>query len=297
MIITIGNIGKHIINIQEAILYEINGKLHNEYGPAVEYSCECCEMVIEAWFINDELHRDVEPAYIKFEHPRDDECTNKTLISTLAWCQHDKLHRDDAPAFISGHFQIEKSIDQTNVVFSVCPIHHNKQMWYKNGKIHRDGKVDGKVGPAVIEIAEDSITESWFIEDELYREVGPCVVKTGFGWREQFWYHDDELHNEDGPAVIAEFSNTKVSHWWYKAGKLHRDGSSNGKVNPAFEHFDYSVSDAPLTQEWFINGQRHREDGPAIIRATYDPLNCSYTYAHECWLNGVAVSGTNDFSV
>ena len=41
---------------------------------------------------------------------------------------------------------------------------------------------------------------------------------------------------------------------WYLNGKRHREDG------PAIEHFDG-------TKEWFLNDQRHREDGPAIIYA------------------------------
>ena len=54
------------------------------------------------------------------------------------------------------------------------------------------------------------------------------------------------------------------SKFWYLNGKRHREDG------PAIEHFDG-------TKEWFLNGQRHREDGPAII----------YALGSKCWfLNG-----------
>ena len=41
---------------------------------------------------------------------------------------------------------------------------------------------------------------------------------------------------------------------WYLNGKRHREGG------PA-------VEDSDGTKEWYLNGQRHREGGPAIERA------------------------------
>jgi len=49
---------------------------------------------------------------------------------------------------------------------------------------------------------------------------------------------------------------------WYLNGNLHREDG------PALTYGDY--------QAWWLNGKRHREDGPAIIDGDY----------HSWWLNG-----------
>lgn len=61
-------------------------------------------------------------------------------------------------------------------------------------------------------------------------------------------YLDDEgkLHREDGPAVIFDNGDTR----WYLHGERHRlDG-------PAMEHKG--------SKFWFRNDKLHREDGPAV---------------------------------
>ena len=52
--------------------------------------------------------------------------------------------------------------------------------------------------------------------------------------------------------------------WWYLNGDLHREDG------PALEY-------ASGTKEWYLNGKRHREDGPAIEWTSG---------AKEWWLNG-----------
>ena len=51
---------------------------------------------------------------------------------------------------------------------------------------------------------------------------------------------------------------------WYRDGELHREGG------PAVVHADGM-------QEWYLNGVRHREDGPAVVLASG---------AQEWYLNG-----------
>ena len=65
----------------------------------------------------------------------------------------------------------------------------------------------------------------------------------------KYWYNEqDQLHNEDGPAVEYK-SGTKH---WYLNGQRHREGG------PAIECV------VTGDKSWYINGQRHREDGPAV---------------------------------
>ena len=61
------------------------------------------------------------------------------------------------------------------------------------------------------------------------------------------------LHNPDGPAIVITTPNTFGRNIWYIDGKRHRtDG-------PAVEWQDGDC-------DYYVNGKRHRLDGPAIIR-------------------------------
>ena len=53
------------------------------------------------------------------------------------------------------------------------------------------------------------------------------------------------------------FKINNVSREWYLNGKRHREDG------PAVEYAD-------STKYWYLNGQRHREDGPAIEWANGD---------------------------
>jgi len=67
-----------------------------------------------------------------------------------------------------------------------------------------------------------------------------------------------KLHRVDGPAIICS-NGTK--EWWV-GGERHREDG------PAIA--------AQLRQEWWLKGKRHREDGPAFISSV----------KKEWWLKG-----------
>mgnify|MGYP003332584576 FL=1 len=74
----------------------INGKLHREDGPAVEYANGD-----KRWYINDQLHRKDGPA---IEYASGYKC----------WYINDQLHRKDGPAIEDAH---------------------GNNAWYLNGKL------------------------------------------------------------------------------------------------------------------------------------------------------------------
>ena len=84
----------------ETIIYvNDENELHNEYGPAIEYSNGT-----KKWFINGEFHNEYGPA-IEYSN------------GTKKWFINGELHRDDGPA-----------IEYPN----------GNKMWYINGKCHRE---------------------------------------------------------------------------------------------------------------------------------------------------------------
>lgn len=116
-------------------------------------------------------------------------------------------------------------------------------VWYQNGVIHNDH------GPAFIRKGGgfDAITQ-WYKNGLIHNDDGPAMItKTTSGKWTKEWYQNGELHRDgDEPAII----NSENEKHWYKGGQLHRDGDK-----PAIE-----IKDA---HKWFINGQPHRENGPA----------------------------------
>ncbi len=96
---------KHkILTFKNRKEYRINGKLHRENGPAIEYpdgsyhwykngkchredgpAIEEITYGVKSWFINDELHRENGPAIENFD-------------GSYRWYKHGKLHRENGPA-------------------------------------------------------------------------------------------------------------------------------------------------------------------------------------------------------
>jgi hypothetical protein len=83
-------------------------------------------------------------------------------------------------------------------------------------------------------------------------------------------YHNEKglLHRLDRPARIWTRGENKGDLAWFINGLRHREDG------PAIEYQDG-------TKAWFINDKRHREDGPAIVY---------YNNAKSWYLNGIEYS-------
>jgi hypothetical protein len=79
------------------------------------------------------------------------------------------------------------------------------EIWYKNGKLHRED------GPSIIYIDG---TKEWYQNGKRHREDGPAFVLSG-GYKS--WYKDGLRHREDGPAI--EFTNGD-KEWWFQGERL-----------------------------------------------------------------------------
>jgi len=82
-----------------------------------------------------------------------------------------------------------------------------------------------------------------------------------------------KLSNQDRNWYILKGYEIEETSWgrrWYLNGKRHREDG------PAFEHVNGA------RREWYLNGKRHREDGPAV---EYAGGGC------EWWLNGHFIPG------
>jgi len=72
--------------------------------------------------------------------------------------------------------------------------------------------------------------------------------------------------------LIVDYYGTK---FWYLNGQFHREDG------PAVEYADG-------TKYWYLNGKRHREDGPAVEWADGD----KYWYYHD---EGIECKSTEEF--
>ena len=110
----------------------LNGKLHREDGPAVEYADGG-----KWWYINGKLHREDGPAI-------EDAAGGKW------WCINGKLHREDGPA-------VE------------CP--SGSKAWYLNGEKLSEAEFNARTKPAaswegkVVEIdgVKYTLTKAWHL--------------------------------------------------------------------------------------------------------------------------------------
>jgi hypothetical protein len=113
---------------------------------------------------------------------------------------NDEVHREDGPAHIvypevtkgGGHGMLE--------------------IWYKNGKIHRENE------PAIIseggyyryietgEIASTySPTKTWYLDGKVHRADGPARIEgEGNGWR-RTWFENDKKIKEEVKYIGQEF--------------------------------------------------------------------------------------------
>lgn len=102
-----------------------------------------------------------------------------------------------------------------------------RQIWYRNGKIHRDN------GPAIT--YPDGMREEWYHDGLLHRLDGPAASYDEQGI--YIWYLNGIIHRHDGPAVI----NRDGTQEWFQNGSRHRlDG-------PAW----YTEAKS----KWFLHGE------------------------------------------
>ena len=109
----------------------LNGQLHREDGPAVEYTDGT-----RIWYLNDKRHREDGPA-IKYAN------------GTREWYSNGKYHREDGPA---------------------CEYPDGSRCWWLNGNLHReDGPAVELNGPA-IEYTDDRCRRLWYLDGVEYTE-------------------------------------------------------------------------------------------------------------------------------
>lgn len=259
-------------------IYTSNGKLHRRNGPAVEYTDG-----VKEWWYNGKRHNlkgyaivsnenkltfrngKYDPSYIKdgkkmfdingdrffdiikrlynvmnkFEH---------TLLildrnNVKSYYYNGMLHREDGPA---------EEIDYSE---NWC------KTWYMYGVKHREG------GPAIIDNIHQC--EYWYRYGMINREDGPAKTildKYNDERMKYSWYKNGVLHREGRPAEYEKnyINNKTISKKWYKNGLLHRDGKRPAVRCIYTNAFDDRIIDLDYSA-WFVNGELHREDGPAQI--------------------------------
>jgi antitoxin component YwqK of YwqJK toxin-antitoxin module len=124
------------------VIYLLNGKRHNENGPAnISYN-KSGNKKIEKWYIDGKLHNENGPEQIWYNENGN--------IHREFWYINGKKHNENSPAYISYW--------RNGNVFS--------QYWYKDGKKHNLS------GPAIISYLKNGNIQKkyWYINDEELTE-------------------------------------------------------------------------------------------------------------------------------
>lgn len=121
----------------------------------------------------------------------------------------------------------------------------------------------------------------WFIKPKPKQLVLPDGTKIFFLKRDEFkvehpdgkeeWANSKGYHRVEGPARICTNSDGGQFEEWFLNGVKHREGG------PAYTYVapkrpDHA--DVRSNRKWYRHGKYHREDGPAL---EYDGL-CEYWY-------------------
>lgn len=209
----------------------------------------------------------------------------KPKIEAKMWFDLEgKLHRDDEPALIKfdRHGKITEELWYQHGILSstVRPSHiicrpDRIEKWYLNGKIHRDN------GPAVIIGNGDFIKKLWYTNGINYRKDGPSLTEHKNDNIVTERYHDEngKLHNhEDGPAELSYNSDGTISCELYNIhGKYVQTDDKPNLIRRNQNGLKYA-------DLWLIdNGISHRENGPARIK--YNPLTGEIE-KEEWYING-----------
>jgi hypothetical protein len=134
------------------------------------------------------------------------------------------------------------------------------KLWYDDGKLHR---LDG---PAV-EWADGS--KAWYVNDKPHRTDGPAVEYTN-GYKK--WFINGRRKTEE------QFNKWRAKHNPIKESRLETIKQLASMEVPIHVSDDgtlecYKTKDgiryeyADGQKEWFAYGNRHRLDGPAVIKA------------------------------
>jgi hypothetical protein len=166
--------------------------------------------------------------WLKGQLHREDGPAIEMANGAKGWYRNGLLHREDGPSI--------ELADGT-------------KGWHRNGKLHRED------GPAEEYADGDKV---WWINGERHREDGPAIERSN---GTKFWHKHGQLHREDGPAI--EWLGGRKE--WYLDSKVYTEEAwEKEKAKQNIEQNPERTLDADGTIRWKLNGELHREDGPAL---------------------------------
>jgi hypothetical protein len=173
---------------------------------------------------------------------------------TKRWKLNGQFHREDGPAVVyaDGHKE-----------------------WWVHGQRHRED------GPAIEWPNGD---KWWYLHGQLHRPDGPAIERADGS--KEWWLHGKN-HREDGPAVewphgrkdwVLHGEILTPTEWQQKVAAMKKKAASTSTPAPKVESTQPVMEvDKYGTKIWKLNGQFHREDGPAVEYTNGD----KFWYLHD----------------
>jgi len=243
------------------------------------YTGKCKVNNLIYYFKNGKYHREDGPAI-------------ELADGTKAWYLNDKRHRLDGPAvewvggnkqwYIEGKLYSEEEFTKKVATMNmktfqtyddvpkdftgICEVKIcNEIRHYKDGKLHRED------GPAAVNTKGD---KAWLINNKRHRLDGPAIEYAN-GNKE--WFIEGESYSEkkflektSGEIKLNHYSEVPKDFtgkclvfgdiYYFKNGNKHREDGPAVELTNGYK-------------AWWIHGKRHREDGPAI----------EYAVGDKCW--------------
>lgn len=246
-------------NGNNVLWYSDQFSLHRDNGlPAMETP------VRKEWWVNGLKHRDNDLPAVE-------------SLKCKEWWVNGKRHRDNGlPAieytngikkwYVNGQLlKISIETKNTQIMYFQGAIHNTNgpaivsptcKAWYVNGLKHR-GNSDSDSSnhlPAIEKYSKSGTRTEWWVNGKRHRENGPALlwIKDGIIVREEWWLNGLKHRDNNERAIMWIKDDNIIREEWWLNGKRHR---TNGYAK-RYKSNTY----------WLIDGNVHREDGPAIER-------------------------------
>lgn len=247
---------KLVVYYQETLIYLLDGKLHNNEGPAVVYPDGTKE-----WWFNGKRHNINGPAIYNNNTGFSLKIRNgKVDPVNYIWTEN-----NDRQVVIVDHIDVRNAVMRIKPILEKVKVidsykieqKDDKLNYYYKGMLHRcsANAISGE-GPAEV---WESGTEIWYMYGVKHRENGHAVMDIMS--KQTIWYYFGLIHNDNSRAKIIYSKNYRYCESaWYKYGICHRDnGAAYVKAKMTSKKMTI------IQKSYYSNGHLHREDGPALI--------------------------------
>ena len=239
-----------IVESDDKIEYTRRGRFHRTDGPAFTVfgrdGNNNILTVSEEWYLNGKR------TTIDKEQPAVVRLNEEEEVVLEQWWSNDKLTRENNPAVISRRIRRVEDVDLVEVT----------QEWFTNGKRNNTS------GPAIITTNENDVVvnEQWWIDGKLSRVDGPAIKRlTNESTNKEWLLNRTRLDSTDPLPPPVEIIRVPT------------DPTGPPPLPDYLELFE----DVTI-EEWWLNGVRHRLDGPAIVITN----SSEKVIREECWVDG-----------